>query len=86
MMCDMCFHRLTVQCTYMLHGAAMLRTQVQKGIPGQPLTLKDEGMLHIKMRFAKGILESKSPVGEPESIRNGDVCCPYMYYYYNFFF
>lgn len=58
----------------MLHGAATLRTEVQKAIFGQPLTLKDEGMLHIKMRFAKGIVESKSPGGEPVSIKHEDVC------------
>lgn len=58
----------------MLHGAATLRTQVQRAISGQHLTLKDEGMLHIKMRFAKGIVESKSPGGEPVSIKNVDVC------------
>ncbi|XP_062408730.1 zona pellucida sperm-binding protein 4-like isoform X2 [Sardina pilchardus] len=45
--------KLTVQCTYMLHGAVTLRTEVQKAISAQYFSVKDEGLLRIKMRFAK---------------------------------
>ncbi|XP_031429288.1 zona pellucida sperm-binding protein 4 isoform X2 [Clupea harengus] len=45
--------KLTVQCSYTLHGATTLRTDIQKPISGQPLTQKNEGLLRVRIRFAK---------------------------------
>ena len=54
---EKCFYRLTVQCSYTLHGATTLRTDIQKPISGQPLTQKNEGLLRVRIRFAKGKVE-----------------------------
>ncbi|KAL2095760.1 hypothetical protein ACEWY4_007908 [Coilia grayii] len=47
--------KLTVKCTYTLHGTATLRTEVQKPITIQPSTMKNEGLLRTGIRFAKDV-------------------------------